>query len=504
MASILIFALISLGLYLPLSPLIAEFGVNACPILKGHGFWKGCAFNFQVISTLFAVTTVTGSLILSRGFRKNVSGLIRADRTLYLSVFFAFVAYGTTAWMVNWLFNVLFYQANTAKAAPVSWVLAMMGAIVVSLQLCVLDCLLVRAQRREFTDAQPSGKTAFLSEAFANIQAIATPLVIVYFFTQLSLELWSSDVAGWDTEALVRDKARVAGLILLGWYTAFAGLNLWFKRALHGDLQTHARNLAELNTRHRTSPERMGALTPVCVALNESSLVLDQKQKLLTGFSKFVSDRMAERILKSDQADLFGHQVRTAIVMTDLRGFTQISEKMAAADVVRMLNIYFQDMIEVLTKHGVLVDKFIGDGLLAYLPVEEGADPRQICEAMFRATIEMRAALQRTNVKLRAEKLPELTLGAGLHFGDVVLGSIGAQDRMQYTIIGESVNKTARLESACKELATSITVSEEFYRELSEESQAHCEAGKCVQLKGFSEGQKVYGVPEAVLSLAAA
>jgi len=496
MAPIFFFILVSLGLYIPLSPLIAEFGVNACPVLRGHGFWQGCAFNFRVIATIFAITSATGVLLLAPPFRRNFSTVVRADRSLYLSLIFAGISYSSLAWIVSWLFAILNVEADTAKAGAVSWVLAMCGAVVVSLQVGIFDCLLMRAQRREYPNAKASRMTAFFSEAFSNIQAIVTPLVIVYFFTQLSLELWSSDVAGWTNEEQVRNKARVVGLFLLGWYLIFVGIHLWFKRSLVKDLRQHVGKLGDLDTSYRTDFERMGSLSQMCAALNESSKILDQKQKLLSGFSRFVSDQVAERILKLDQVELFGQQVKTAIVMTDLRGFTRISEKMAAPDVVRMLNIYFQDMIEVLTKRGVQVDKFIGDGLLAYLPIEQNKTPREICSAMFRATLEMREVLDETNQKLSAENLPELTLGAGLHFGEVVLGSIGAKERMQYTIIGESVNKAARLESACKELDTSIVLSEEFFRELAAIDQSRCKIGKAIQLKGFTGDQRIYGVPE--------
>jgi adenylate cyclase len=193
--------------------------------------------------------------------------------------------------------------------------------------------------------------------------------------------------------------------------------------------------------------------------MNRLSDTLVKKGRLLKGFSSFVSDSVAQDILSTGDHSYSGDSKKVAIMMADIRNFTTLSSQMKPQDVVDLLNVYFSDMIEVFVENGIIVDKFIGDGILAYA-VDEGSPV--VYENMLKAAFDMQLKLVQTNIKLKKRNLPKIQLGIGLHEGTVILGSIGSKDKLQYTIIGDPVNVAARLEGLCKEKQVGLIVSSHF------------------------------------------
>jgi len=125
-------------------------------------------------------------------------------------------------------------------------------------------------------------------------------------------------------------------------------------------------------------------------------------------------------------------------------------------------------MIDVLIAHGMVLDKFMGDGILAYVdPDRPEGEAAEI--AAVRAARAMHERIAETNRKLAAHALPALKLGVAVHSGAVILGSIGAPQKMQHTIIGDPVNVTARLEGLCKEFSSGIIVSDRVHGALGSE-----------------------------------
>jgi adenylate cyclase len=259
-------------------------------------------------------------------------------------------------------------------------------------------------------------------------------------------------------------------------------------------LQGQAARLRSLNADGRVPLSRLGSLSLVGQGLNQSADVLTQKARLVSGFSKYVSDRILEKVVQGDAMDLHGQDINCAIMMADVRDFTNISSTMNPGDVVRLLNIYFEDMIAVLYKHGVHVDKFIGDGILAYVSVSPNLSAFQVCSTLVSAALDMLARLHLTNERSISEGLPQITAGIGLHFGHVVLGAIGSKSRLQYTIIGDSVNRAARIESLCKELGADLVISAELFEQLDDKSRMNFTGPELCTVKGLRSEIKVYTV----------
>jgi adenylate cyclase len=151
--------------------------------------------------------------------------------------------------------------------------------------------------------------------------------------------------------------------------------------------------------------------------------------------------------------------LEVSILFSDIRDFTTISEKMDAHELVALLNEYFTEMVTIIIDEGGVVDKYIGDAIMAVFgaPVP-GAD--DALHAV-RAAVRMRAALETLNKRMEERGKPQFKTGIGIHTGTVVAGNIGSESRMEYTVIGDTVNLASRLEGKTKELGVGLVISED-------------------------------------------
>lgn len=156
-----------------------------------------------------------------------------------------------------------------------------------------------------------------------------------------------------------------------------------------------------------------------------------------------------------------GQERQLAVLFLDMRGFTARTTGQLPYDIVFLLNRFFDAIVPAITREGGVVDKYMGDGLLA---VFEKPDAAKSARAGLKAAIDISHALDRFNQKLAAEGSPHIRIGMGLHLGDLVLGEIGAEGHASQTIIGDAVNVASRLESETKALGVELLVSEDLLR----------------------------------------
>lgn len=172
----------------------------------------------------------------------------------------------------------------------------------------------------------------------------------------------------------------------------------------------------------------------------------------------YVSEEVAAALDRSDdEPTLGGARREVAVLFSDLRGFTRFAERLDPEALVSELNAYLEAMVEAVRAEGGVIDKYIGDAIMALFGVPE--DRPDAAAAAVRAAAAMQRALRIHNLARAREGRPPLAHGIGVHFGPCVWGNIGTRERMQYTVIGDAVNLASRLESSSKELGAPVIVS---------------------------------------------
>jgi adenylate cyclase len=188
---------------------------------------------------------------------------------------------------------------------------------------------------------------------------------------------------------------------------------------------------------------------------------LKERDRLKTTMGKYMTASVIEHLM-SGKVQLGGETLPVTILFSDIRSFTTISEKMNAQELVGLLNEYFTEMVGIVMDNAGVVDKYIGDAIMAVFgaPVPKKDDA---IHAVL-AAVRMRVALKKLNARLAERGIPALRTGIGIHTGEVVAGNIGSERRMEYTVIGDAVNLASRLESNTKDLGVNVLISEDTWR----------------------------------------
>ncbi|MBW2443470.1 MAG: adenylate/guanylate cyclase domain-containing protein [Deltaproteobacteria bacterium] len=181
--------------------------------------------------------------------------------------------------------------------------------------------------------------------------------------------------------------------------------------------------------------------------LEEKSHELENTLELLkTMFGRYLSTEVMASLIENPSAlELGGEKRRVTIMMTDLRGFTAVAERLKPEQVVQMLNSYFEVMVEVVLKYQGTINEIIGDALLIIFGAPQEMPDR--AQRAIACAIEMQNAMAEVNEQNRAQGLPELEMGIGLNETEVIVGNIGSSKRSKYTVVGSGVNMTSRIES---------------------------------------------------------
>ena len=187
---------------------------------------------------------------------------------------------------------------------------------------------------------------------------------------------------------------------------------------------------------HQAAMAVAGYCTQLELEANTATL-----KRIMAHFSPKVAKHLLEQA-KQGRLRPGGLESQVTILCSDLRGFTKTTARMSADDIVDMLNEYFAELVTIVLRHGGTVDKFIGDAILAVFG-SPAPDPEQHANAVLAAK-EMQAAMRRMNESRAARKQPAVELGIGIHCGKVLHGFIGSEERVEFTVIGDAVNKTSR------------------------------------------------------------
>ena len=189
---------------------------------------------------------------------------------------------------------------------------------------------------------------------------------------------------------------------------------------------------------------------------------ISDEKRLKSTMYRYMTQELAEELLKLDDAKLGGDRKEVSILFSDIRGYTTLTENLEAEEVVSMLNEYFESMVEAVFKHKGTLDKYIGDAIMAVfgspLPLENHA------WMAVQTSLEMRDRLHEFNQRRYAVDKPGIKIGIGINSDTVISGNIGSSKRMEFTAIGDGVNLGSRLESVSKQYGCDIIISHNTFK----------------------------------------
>jgi adenylate cyclase len=238
------------------------------------------------------------------------------------------------------------------------------------------------------------------------------------------------------------------------------------------------------------SDDELAALRTIVTPLARVIEIISLRRTASLLLDTYVGNRAGERILGGQIRRGHTDTMDAAIWLSDLRGFTALSDRLPAETVVDILNNYFDCQVAAIRTHGGEVLKFMGDGLLAVFPIDEYVgDVQQVCSRVLEAARESRASVDAMHYPI-GKVVERFRFGVALHVGKILYGNIGGGNRLDFTCIGPAVNLAARLEKIAGRLHRTIVASEGF-------------AGICAggwadlgefPIAGFSKAERVYGL----------
>ncbi len=213
-----------------------------------------------------------------------------------------------------------------------------------------------------------------------------------------------------------------------------------------------------------------------------------KEQKIRNIFQKYVPKDVIDQFFTNPEGMLVGEDRILALLFSDIRSFTTISEKMLPSEVVESLNNYFGLMVDIIMQHRGIVDKYMGDAIMAFFgaPVRHGDEAIQAV----RSGLDMHEALNDFNVWQTRRNRPRFRIGIGINYGAVTVGNIGSEKKMDYTVIGDMVNLASRMEGLTKYYKEPMIISEAVYRQVQQE--LPCRLLDIVVVKGRTRGVGVY------------
>lgn len=495
-------------------------GATRIRVLLGLPVWFWLAFGIQIAANLAAIWTATATAEVMHG-TSPFAVQVRAEQRMLLEGLRA-LAFPTCALLMGWYVwpAVAFVRTGLpAEAAPllvrqrlvsstvvipfISWASWLISAVIfpiatlwqfgrwspdlVSQQIFsplvsgtlaavttyLLNDIVVR--RYLVPDHFPDGRITDVPGAVTlgvrgRLLVFVVAVGFLPLFTMLGLmqAVAARLRAGYSIDAVLPVLTTVSWTTFVLYLSLGLLLTLFFARSLTGPLVEMAAALRRVRLGRLlegvpvTSADEVGVLEE---GVNQLVTTLGERERILATFGRLVEPAVRDRLLAG--AVQAGGDLRTAtILFCDLRGFTEVAESRPPAEVVATLNEFFTLMTDWVRTCGGFVDKFMGDAVLVVFGLFAVNDPngQAGAAAALQCVRGARERLQRLNERRTARGQAPLAIGAGVHTGEVVAGTIGAADRHEFTVIGDAVNVASRLQVYCRELDTDVLLSEATWR----------------------------------------
>lgn len=239
------------------------------------------------------------------------------------------------------------------------------------------------------------------------------------------------------------------------------------------------------------SQDEIGQLTR---SFNNMVTGLKERDFVTDTFGRYVDPEIARKLLQRPEASRLGGEKREVVVLfADIRGFTSLAEGLSPEATIHLLNRFFSEMIAVIQQHHGIIVNFLGDAIVAFFDPLDAPLPDTLRQAL-RCALEMQQAMDRVNAPDGKIMVPFISMGIGLHAGDVVVGNIGSETRAQYGIIGSAVNLASRIQNQAQggEVVISPAIFRQMYPDLAIGREFQ------TQLKGIPEPITLYAIQNLV------
>jgi adenylate cyclase len=224
-------------------------------------------------------------------------------------------------------------------------------------------------------------------------------------------------------------------------------------------------------------------------SLDAMAAGLRERDRVKEVFGRYLATQVSDRILKGD-VNLGGESRVVTILFSDIRNFTTMAEDMTPQQVVSFLNAYFAEMVEAVFEQGGILDKFLGDGMMAVFG-SLGDQPDHAQRAV-RAALRMKALLGKINGERAVAGKAPVAIGIGIHTDEVIVGNIGSARRLEYTVVGDGVNTSSRVQALNKDFGTTILITETTYEAVKDV--VECRPMPETPLRGKQRALKFYEV----------
>lgn len=242
---------------------------------------------------------------------------------------------------------------------------------------------------------------------------------------------------------------------------------------------------------HGFSEEQIARITQLMPTFSLVLEILAMRTVAQNLMDTYLGHSAGMRVLDGEIYRGVNETIEAVIWISDLRGFTRLSDEFAPPVVLGILNDHFERVVGAISRHGGEVLKFMGDSVLAIFPIAAFNNPGAAADAALAAARETRESIAAGNQLRREKNLIEVGYGIALNLGEVVYGNIGAPDRLDFTVIGPAVNQTARIEALCKTLSRNLLVSQT----VAEVTGGKLESLGFQVLRGVREPHEVFTVP---------
>lgn len=279
----------------------------------------------------------------------------------------------------------------------------------------------------------------------------------------------------------------VLSLVLLVVFLLSMTFSAPIEKLAHFIRQVSAGNLDVTAKDKIKSKDEVGELA---IAFDEMVLGLRERAKAYSVMRQALGANVINVLMTMKEEELGGMRKPVSVLFSDLRDFTKFSEGHSPEEVVDMLNEYFDVMVKVISKHNGWLDKFIGDAIMAVwgVPYTGENDAGQAMQA----ALDMRIELDRLNNRRIERGLHPIKIGIGLHSGDAIVGKIGAAERANLTVIGDTVNQASRIEASTKAFGVDILLSQDFTNQVKDKFVI--ERAGAAEVKGKAEALVLYKV----------